>query len=106
MFVVLCVVATDLESQEDVLHKLTQLGFVVAEPWTACAADEVMGLCLQREMSRKGSDFDMDGAVVKVNSHSVQRLMGEGRKYPKWAMAYKFGAEEAETELLDITMQV
>ena len=104
--VVVVVDVDSIESQKDVLEMLEQFGFPVAKPWTLCKADEVMQTCLQREMNRKSSLYDIDGAVVKVNALDLQAMMGERRKCPKWAVAYKFCAEETETSLVDIAMQV
>lgn len=51
-------------------------------------------------------DFQIDGAVIKVNEYSVRNELGETIKHPKWAMAYKFEAEEKTADLIDIEWQV
>src|SRR5208283_1147518 len=55
---------------------------------------------------RQGFAYATDGAVVKLDSLALQREAGSTSKAPRWAMAYKFAAERAETRLLSITVQV
>ena len=50
--------------------------------------------------------YDTDGAVIKVNRFEQQKRLGENSKYPRWAIAYKFSAEQAATRVLGITIQV
>lgn len=62
---------------------------------------------VQRIGEARGSlDFDIDGAVIKVNSLSQREALGSTAKCPRWAVAYKFPAEKKETKLIDITVQV
>lgn len=56
--------------------------------------------------NRGNYEFDIDGAVVKLNSFSHRRVLGKTSKFPKWAVAFKFSPEEKETELLDIEINV
>lgn len=56
--------------------------------------------------ARKKFDFPTDGAVIKVDSFAQQRLLGEKSSAPRWAIAFKYAPEEAETTLLGITLQV
>ncbi|MEE1048203.1 MAG: NAD-dependent DNA ligase LigA, partial [Clostridia bacterium] len=56
--------------------------------------------------SRGELTFDIDGSVVKVNSFTQRELLGSTSKTPKWAAAYKFPAEQQETKLIDIALQV
>lgn len=56
--------------------------------------------------NRQKIDYLTDGAVIKTDSFEIRKLMGETEKFPKWAIAYKFSAEEAQTEILDIIWQV
>ena len=55
---------------------------------------------------RDSLDYEIDGAVMKVNSFSIQKYLGSTNKSPRWAMAYKFAAEQAITTLQDIIIQV
>ncbi|MDR3215797.1 MAG: NAD-dependent DNA ligase LigA [Clostridiaceae bacterium] len=58
------------------------------------------------EAERGTLDFLIDGAVIKVNAFAVRGELGATEKFPRWAVAYKFKAEEATTELLDVKWQV
>ncbi len=55
---------------------------------------------------RGGLEFDIDGAVIKVNDFALREQLGTTSKFPKWAVAYKFPAERQETKVLDILIQV
>lgn len=56
--------------------------------------------------NRANLDFDIDGAVIKVNSLRQREILGSTEKCPKWAVAYKYPPEEKETKLIDIVIQV
>ena len=56
--------------------------------------------------SRAGLDFDMDGAVVKVNSFAQREALGSTNKFPRWAVAFKYPPEVRETELLGVDISV
>ncbi|MDX2053324.1 MAG: NAD-dependent DNA ligase LigA [Polyangiaceae bacterium] len=58
------------------------------------------------EEKRKDYPFEIDGAVVKVDDFQQQQILGNTSKFPRWAIAYKFGAERATTRVLDILVQV
>lgn len=58
------------------------------------------------KVDRDGLDFDIDGMVIKVNSADARETLGYTDKFPRWAMAYKFPAEETTTKLLDVVWQV
>jgi DNA ligase (NAD+) len=58
------------------------------------------------DKARKTYPFEIDGAVIKVDSFRHQDMLGMTSKFPKWAMAFKFAAEQAHTKLLDIVVQV
>ncbi len=68
--------------------------------------DEAFEEVLRIGESRGGLDFDIDGAVIKVNSLAQREALGSTAKCPRWAAAYKFPAERKETKLLDIAVQV
>ena len=55
---------------------------------------------------RRNFAYQTDGAVIKLNSFALQRKVGATSKAPRWAIAYKYDAEQAETRLNDITVQV
>jgi len=66
----------------------------------------VMQAIFRIEQQRKDYPFEIDGAVVKVDSFRHQQILGATSKFPRWAIAYKFGAERASTRLLEILVQV
>ena len=68
--------------------------------------DEVIKLCQQWEKKRDSLEYEIDGMVIKVNSLEQQRRLGSTLKSPRWAVAYKFAAHQATTELLDVIVQV
>lgn len=74
--------------------------------WTVTGADGVWGAVQELDRLRGGFAYGTDGAVVKLNAVALQRRAGSTSKSPRWAMAFKFAAERAETRLLGITIQV
>ena len=74
--------------------------------WTASGIEEVWAAIGELDRLRHGFAYATDGAVVKLDSLALQREAGSTSKAPRWAMAYKFAAERAETRLLSITVQV
>ncbi|MBM3255731.1 MAG: NAD-dependent DNA ligase LigA [Candidatus Omnitrophica bacterium] len=68
--------------------------------------DEVVAFCLNWQEKRESLSYDIDGVVIKVNSFSQQRALGFTAKSPRWAIAYKFPAQQATTEVLDIKINV
>ena len=72
----------------------------------AASADEAECLIDQIEAQRETLDFLIDGAVVKVRDIETRRLMGSTEKFPRWAVAYKFAAEENTATLLDVTWEL
>jgi len=78
----------------------------VENQWAADTADDVLGAIAELDGLRHGLSYPTDGAVVKLDSIALQRTVGATSKAPRWAMAYKFEAEQAETVLKNITIQV
>jgi DNA ligase (NAD+) len=68
--------------------------------------DEVIATFDRRQGERGTLDYDIDGLVIKVNALDQQRRLGQTSKAPRWCIAYKFAAEQAETVLRDVTLQV
>lgn len=79
---------------------------VVERPWTARGAEELWRAVNEVAAAREGFSFPTDGAVVKVSALAEQRELGVGEAAPRWAVAYKFAAERAETRVRAITVQV
>jgi DNA ligase (NAD+) len=78
----------------------------VEKYWTVSGADGIWQAVQQLDALRDKFAYATDGAVVKLDSVPLQRRAGSTSKAPRWAMAYKFAAERAETRLRDITIQV
>lgn len=95
------------DSQEQVLKHLEQLGFVV-NPRRALAhsMDEVWQFIQEVGQERDQLSYDIDGVVIKVNDLAGQEKLGFTVKAPKWAVAYKFPAEEKEAKLLSVDWTV
>ncbi len=74
--------------------------------WTASGIDQVWSAIGELDRMRSGFAYGTDGAVVKLDSLALQREAGSTSRAPRWAMAYKFAAERAETKLLSISVQV
>ncbi|HEX9252288.1 MAG TPA: NAD-dependent DNA ligase LigA, partial [Ignavibacteriaceae bacterium] len=97
----------EFESQEENLKLLSKLGFTVNPQYKVCKSiDEVLKVCSQFEESRHKLEYEIDGAVIKVNSMRQQKILGSIAKSPRWAVAYKFKAKQAFTKLNAITWQV
>ncbi|MDR0533196.1 MAG: NAD-dependent DNA ligase LigA [Verrucomicrobiales bacterium] len=96
-----------LASQDEVLATLKKLGFSVPE-WHALAAngEEVLASITKLDQLRKKFSYPTDGAVVKVNEFAARAELGSTAKAPRWAIAYKFAPEQAETTLKAVTFQV
>ncbi len=72
----------------------------------AMSHDDIMAFAMKWQESRDGLPFEIDGAVIKVNSLKEQEILGAVAKSPRWAIAYKFEARQAQTTLNAITLQV
>lgn len=82
-------------------------GFKVSEQSRLVSSiDEVLKFIEYWDKERYNLPFDIDGIVIKVNDYRQQLQLGYTAKSPRWAIAYKFKAEQVSTELLDITYQV
>ncbi len=68
--------------------------------------EEVIDYCNHWEQHRHGLNYEIDGVVVKVNQTAVQEELGATAKSPRWAIAYKFPARQASTQLLDVVFSV
>ena len=68
--------------------------------------EEAINYCKKLEDIRDDLDYNIDGAVLKVNSINKQKILGSTTKNPRWAISYKFAAQQATTKLLDISTQV
>ena len=95
------------DSQEKVLEHLEQLGFVVnSKRILAESMDEIWDFIQEVGQERDNLPYDIDGVVIKVNDLAGQEELGFTVKVPKWAVAYKFPAEEKEAQLLSVDWTV
>ena len=95
------------DSQEKVLKHLEQLGFVVnPKRILAETIDEIWDFIQEVGEERENLPYDIDGVVIKVNDLAGQEELGFTVKAPKWAVAYKFPAEEKEAQLLSVDWTV
>ncbi|EFX39453.1 DNA ligase (NAD+) [Streptococcus parasanguinis ATCC 903] len=98
---------TDQSSQEGVLEKLACLGFVVnQERVLAEDMEQIWDFIQKVAQLREDLPYDIDGIVIKVNDLAVQEELGFTVKAPKWAVAYKFPAEEKEAKILSVDWTV
>ena len=93
----------NLKSQSESLEYMKELTFTV-NPNIVCvdSIDEVINYIKEWGEKRPSLPYDIDGVVIKVNNYTDQRKLGNTAKVPKWAIAYKFPAEEVLTKLKDI----
>jgi DNA ligase (NAD+) len=95
------------ESQNDALKELDELGFKTnQERRKVNNIDEVLDYIEYWTAQRESLPYDIDGIVIKVDDLAQQEEMGYTQKSPRWAIAYKFPAEEVVTQLLDIELSI
>ncbi len=97
----------DLWSHSESLEYLKSQGFKVSPEYRRCLSPQEVwkAICDIGEM-RQGLPYDIDGAVIKVDSFEDREKLGVTSKFPKWATAYKYPAEKKYTRLLDIEVNV
>ena len=94
-------------SQRELLAYLKSLGFKTPErTWFCKSEDELISAINELDQIRGRFNYVTDGAVIKLNSFELQRRAGATAKAPRWAIAYKYAPEQAETRLKAITVQV
>lgn len=99
------------ESHFESMMKAREWGFKVPDPekrmvLLADSVEEIMDFITYWDTARHSLPFETDGVVIKVNHYHLQEELGFTAKSPRWAIAYKFKAEQARTRLLDIIYQV
>ena len=95
------------QTQDEMLAWLRSLGFRTPErTWHCSSADELLAAINELDKLRRKFDYETDGAVIKLNSFAQREKAGFTSKAPRWAIAYKYAAEQAETLLKGITVQV
>lgn len=97
----------DFENHYQTLMKLKDLGFKINDNTTYCEnIEEVINFIETISSSRRDLDYEIDGVVIKVNEVELYEKIGYTSKFPKWAIAFKFPAEEVETILENIDFQI
>lgn len=91
------------DHHSETIDMIERLGFPTIKYKTVHTADEVVEAVEDIAKMRDNLEYDIDGAVVKVDSLAMRAVAGEGTSTPKWAVAYKFPPEEKETVLREIT---
>ena len=95
------------QTQAEMLVWIKSLGFKTPEKtWHCDSADELVTAIAELDQLRPRFPYGTDGAVVKLNSFALRERVGFTAKAPRWAIAYKYAAEQAETLLKGITVQV
>lgn len=96
-----------LESQYESHAYLRSLNLPTLEHLSLCSSlDEILHVADQLQTKRANLGYDIDGIVIKLDNLQQQELLGTTGKNPRWAVAYKFAASQAETVIHDITVQV
>ena len=94
-------------TQDTFLTWLRSLGFRTSERvWHSGTADEVLAAIAELDSVRRKFDYETDGAVIKLNDFALRQHCGATAKAPRWAIAYKYAPEQAETVLRDISIQI
>ncbi|MBR4890478.1 MAG: NAD-dependent DNA ligase LigA [Clostridia bacterium] len=97
----------DIKTHREGLIKLKELGFkTVYQDTVSKNIEEAFSQVEKIGTERENLPFDIDGAVIKINSLNHREILGSTSKCPRWAIAYKFPAETKKTRLLDIIVQV
>jgi DNA ligase (NAD+) len=99
--------AREFARHSDTLRALAGWGLPVERHWRRCEhIDEVVAFCSEWADRRNTLDFDTDGVVVKVDDLVLRERLGATAKFPRWATAFKFPAQQAHTTLLKIDVNV
>ncbi|MEQ1752038.1 MAG: NAD-dependent DNA ligase LigA [Prosthecobacter sp.] len=97
----------DVQSQADMYALLDHTGLRKADLiWRADSAEGLLVAIRELDEKRKSLPYETDGAVIKVNAFADQRELGVTSKAPRWAIAYKYQPEQAETKLIAVDIQV
>jgi DNA ligase (NAD+) len=106
-FVYQVVGLSDERSHAGVLERMTAWGFAVEPHWARCEGiDAVVAFCDRWREGRQRLEFETDGVVIKVDDLASRERLGTTSKFPRWAIAFKFPAQQAETRLRSIVLQV
>ncbi len=99
--------STNFETHEQLLSSLTNYGLRITPQYWSCAEiSEILAKLDALEEMKSSFPFEMDGGVIKINQRDLYETLGATAKSPRWAVAYKYEPEQAETTLKEITIQI
>ena len=94
-------------SHAETIDRMRELGFPTIRVVTRTGEpDEILAAVAQIGREREGLSYDIDGAVIKIDSLAQRAILGEGPSTPKWAVAFNYPPERKETRLLDVEVQI
>jgi len=97
----------NVETHSESLHKMKEWGFLISDSYKVCSSiEQIIAYINHWSESRFNLPLATDGIVIKVNNLQIQQELGMTAKSPRWAIAYKFKAEEASTPVLSVEYQV
>ena len=100
-------VGTVQRSHVETLEQLRAWGLPVEPHWRSCVGiDQLVAFCEEWQEKRRSLDFETDGVVIKVDDLGRRRALGTTSKFPRWAIAFKFPAEQKTTQLRRIEVNV
>ncbi len=101
------IVGKEILTHEQSLEFLSVCGFKVSPDYIKCKNIEMVNKAIDLFGNQRGkSDYEIDGAVIKINDLEQREKLGHTSKHPKWATAYKYPAEKKETTIEDIVIQI
>lgn len=101
------IVGGDFKTAEEMFKAFKSWGIPVSPHQRVCKAiDDVVRFINEWEPKRHKLEYETDGLVVKVNRFDQRGILGETSRYPRWCIAYKYAAEQAESKLLNVDFQV
>ncbi len=96
----------DFETHLEVFSYLKELGFKVNWHQSAADIEAVIEICKQWQEERENLDFEIDGLVIKINNLALREKLGSTARSPRWAIAYKFPAQQKTTKIKDIEISL
>ena len=100
-------IGPSFETHGEALEGMRRWGLPVEPHWRRCTGiDELLGFCHEWAEKRRTLDFDTDGVVIKVDTMALRARLGSTSKFPRWAIAFKFPAEQKTTLLRQIDVNV
>jgi DNA ligase (NAD+) len=99
--------ARERAHHSDTLEAMRSWGLPVESHWRRCVGvDDLVAFCSEWADKRQTLEFDTDGVVIKVDDLALRERLGTTAKFPRWATAFKFPAQQAHTKLLEIAVNV